>query len=184
VAQEGTIAVTAGEYSSILTKENNENAITANNNADATTEGNFSLAMTAGVGANASTKGGGSHAITGSDFSHTSTRGGGSHAITAGYKAGAITEGEHSHAITAETASCAYVKGKNSIACALGRDAWVRGELGSWLVATEWEYSEDAEKYMLRSIATGKVDGEKIKPNRWYKAQNGQLVDSVYSHSK
>ena len=56
---------------------------------------------------------------------------------------GAITEGEYSHAITAETASCAYVKGKNSIACALGRDAWVRGELGSWLVATEWEYSED-----------------------------------------
>ena len=61
---------------------------------------------------------------------------------------------------------------KESVAIVTGFDCKVRGNLGSWLVATErnnnWE---------ILSIISKKVDGKKVKADVWYKNINGKLVE-------
>ena len=68
--------------------------------------------------------------------------------------------------------SSSETNAKESVAIATGLECKVRGNLGSWIVATErnsnWE---------ILSIISKKVDGKKIKVDVWYKNVNGKLVE-------
>ena len=134
-------------------------------------------AITTGLSSHIITENKNENAITINDYSNATTEGNLSLAITTGTLAYASTKGWASHAITGGNFSRASVKGKNSVACALGADAEVRGELGNWLVATEWGYNKEIDEHILMGVVTAKVDGKKIKPNKWYRAENGKLVE-------
>ena len=134
-------------------------------------------AITTGWYSSATTKDNNENAITINEYTNATTEGDLSLAITAGYGSSAVTWGKKSHAIAGGNYSRASVKGKNSVACALGADAEVRGELGNWLVATEWGYNKEIDEHILMGVVTAKVDGKKIKPNKWYRAENGKLVE-------
>jgi hypothetical protein len=68
--------------------------------------------------------------------------------------------------------SSSETNAKESVAIVTGLDCKVRGNLGSWIVATErnnnWE---------ILSIISKKVDGKKIKADVWYKNVGGQLIE-------
>lgn len=68
--------------------------------------------------------------------------------------------------------------GAGGIAIASGVLGRVMGyEIGAHLTAVEYEDTFDKDELKIKSIASGKVTGKKIKPNRWYKCVDGKLVE-------
>ena len=56
---------------------------------------------------------------------------------------------------------------------ARGNDVRVKGGLGAILVIAE----EEKDNYDIREWKAVVVDGEKIKPDTWYKLSDGELVE-------
>ena len=89
-------------------------------------------------------------------------------AATAGYR-GAATAGE----CGAATSRGKSASGKNGLSVARGNDVRVKGGLGAILVIAE----EEKDNYDIREWKAVVVDGEKIKPDTWYKLSDGELVE-------
>ena len=61
--------------------------------------------------------------------------------------------------------------GANSIAAAIGKDSVASAALGSWIVLAE--YDKQGKPLCVRAA---QIDGEKLKPNVFYKLKNGEFV--------
>ena len=61
--------------------------------------------------------------------------------------------------------------GANSVAAAIGKDSMVSASLGSWIVLAE--YDRQGKPLCVRAA---KIDGEKLKPNVFYKLKDGEFV--------
>ena len=81
-------------------------------------------------------------------------------AATAGYRGAATSRGKSA-------------SGKNGLSVARGNDVRVKGGLGAILVIAE----EEKDNYDIREWKAVVVDGEKIKPDTWYKLSDGELVE-------
>ena len=79
---------------------------------------------------------------------------------TAGYRGAATSRGK----------SCT---GKNGLSVARGNNVRVRGGMGAILVIAE----ENEDNYNIASWKAVVVDGVNVKPDTWYKLQNGELVE-------
>ena len=76
---------------------------------------------------------------------------------------------------------------KDAVAVAWGYKSKAKGVLGSFLVFADWEYtgSEDNTEYdrnnqstwVLNGAKMVQVDGENIKPDTWYKIENGEIAE-------
>ena len=97
-------------------------------------------------------------------------------AATAGNR-GAATAGECGAAtagnLGAATSRGKSASGKNGLSVARGNDVRVKGGLGAILVIAE----EEKDNYDIREWKAVVVDGEKIKPDTWYKLSDGELVE-------
>ena len=97
-------------------------------------------------------------------------------AATAGYR-GAATAGNRGAATAGEcgaaTSRGKSASGKNGLSVARGNDVRVKGGLGAILVIAE----EEKDNYDIREWKAVVVDGEKIKPDTWYKLSDGELVE-------
>ena len=89
-------------------------------------------------------------------------------AATAGYK-GAATAGNRG----AATSRGQSASEENGLSVARGNDVKVKGGLGAILVIAE----EERDSYDIEHWKAVVVDGEKIKPDTWYKLVNGELVE-------
>ena len=89
-------------------------------------------------------------------------------AATAG-NYGAATAGDYGAATSRGEAA----SGENGLSVARGNDVLVKGGLGAILVIAE----EKRDSYDIEHWKAVVVDGEKIKPNTWYKLVNGELVE-------
>ena len=89
-------------------------------------------------------------------------------AATAGYR-GAATAGNYG----AATSRGKSASGKNGLSVARGNGCMVKGGLGAILVIAE----EEKDSYDIAEWKAVVVDGEKIKPDTWYKLENGELVE-------
>ena len=95
-------------------------------------------------------------------------------ATNTGYCSAATNTGDRSAATNTGDRSSAKVEGEESIAIVTGRDSKASGILGCWLVLTErCEWNGD-----IKEVKAVRVDGEKIKPNTWYKLENGQIIET------
>ncbi len=69
-----------------------------------------------------------------------------------------------------------------SIAVAWGYKSRAKGVLGAYLVFADWEGDENEywrpDTWTLKDAKMVQVDGEKIKPDTWYKIENGEVVES------
>ena len=83
------------------------------------------------------------------------------------------TTGYYSAATNTGDCSAAEVSGKDSIAVVTGKDSKARGALGCWLVLTERN-----DKYDVVEVRAVKVDGENVKPDTWYKLENGEIKET------
>ena len=94
-----------------------------------------------------------------------------------GDRSAATNTGYCSAATNTGDCSAAKVEGKESIAIVTGIDSKTCGALGCWLVLTErggW----NGETYPIKKVKAVRVDGETIKPNTWYKLENGQIIET------
>lgn len=99
-------------------------------------------------------------------------------AATAGYS-GAATAG-YSGAATAGDSGAATSRGKsasgeNGLSVSRGNEVRVKGGMGALLVIAE----ENTSNYDISEWKAVVVDGEKIKPDTWYKLENGELVEAT-----
>ena len=83
--------------------------------------------------------------------------------------------GDQSAATNTGYQSAATVEGKESVAIATGYESKARGAVGCWIVLAEWKEIDD--EYHIVDIQSIKVDGEKIKPNTFYRLVNGEFVE-------
>ena len=73
-------------------------------------------------------------------------------------------------AATSRGKSCT---GKHGLSVARGNNVKVRGGMGAILVIAE----ENEDNYEIASWKAVVVDGDKVKPDTWYKLQDGELVE-------
>ena len=88
----------------------------------------------------------------------------------------ATNTGNWSAATNTGYRSAATVKGKESVAMAIGYNSKAKGSLGCFIVLAE--YKELGGKYHIADVKSAKVDGEKIKPDTFYKLINGEFVEA------
>ena len=87
----------------------------------------------------------------------------------------ATNTGHRSAATNTGDRSAAEVSGKDSIAIVTGKDSKAKGSIGCWIVLTErgdW----DGNTYPIKEVKAVKVDGGLIKPDTYYKLDNGEII--------
>lgn len=67
--------------------------------------------------------------------------------------------------------------GKYSVICCAGNDSIAKGEIGSWITLSEWEWNDEEQAYIPICVKTEKIDGVKIKADTFYTLQNGEFVE-------
>ena len=98
-------------------------------------------------------------------------------ATNTGYCSAATNTGDCSAATNTGDRSAATVDGKESIAIVTGVDSKASGAIGCWLVLTErggW----NGDTYPIKEVRAVKVDGAAIKPEVFYKLENGEVVEA------
>lgn len=73
--------------------------------------------------------------------------------------------------------SAATVEGKESVAIVTGTNSKASGAIGCWLVLTErgdW----NGDTCPIKEVRAVKVDGAAIKPEVFYKLENGEVVEA------
>ena len=77
--------------------------------------------------------------------------------------------------------SSAEAGDKESIAVAWGYKSRAKGVLGSYLVFADWEGNENKywvqNEWALKGAKMVQVDGEIIKPDTWYRIENGEIIE-------
>lgn len=136
------------------------------NNSDRTilvSTGSYSTIINNGYKSSAIGNGGRTYIKTTEDYSTAVGTGFQSH-VEAGNLSVAISTGRY---------STARATGKESIAIAAGNCSGAAGNLGDWIVLTEYEGVIDS----IKEVKAFKVDGEKVKPNTFYKLVDGEPVE-------
>ena len=85
----------------------------------------------------------------------------------------AASSGDRSTAASSGEESTAASSNKNAIAVACGKNAKAKGVIGSYIVLTEW----NNEQTELLHARMERIDGETLKPDVWYKLENGEFVE-------
>ena len=111
------------------------------------------------------------------DYSAATNTGDRSAATNTGDYSAATNTGDYSAATNTGYCSAATVDGKGSIAIVTGVDSKASGAIGCWLVLTErgdW----NGDTYPIKEVRAVKVDGAAIKPEVFYKLENGEVVEA------
>lgn len=93
----------------------------------------------------------------------------GNHGVAVAGFSGVAKAGELGLAVSRSHSSV----GENGLAFARGNNVRVKGELGSVIVIIE----ERDCTYGIREWKAGIIDGKTLKPNVWYKLENGEFVE-------
>ena len=107
------------------------------------------------------------------DCSAATNTGNRSAATNTGNCSAATNTGNRSAATNTGDWSAATVEGEESIAVVTGYGSKAKGALGCWLVLTERD-----ESRRILGVKAVKVDGEVVKPDRWYMLKNGEITES------
>ena len=138
--------------------------------------GNRSAATNTGDWSAATNTGNRSAATNTGDCSAATNTGNRSAATNTGNRSAATNTGDWSAATNTGNWSAATVKGKESVAMAIGYNSKAKGSLGCFIVLAE--YKDLGGKYHIVDVKSAKVDGEKIKPDTFYKLINGEFVEA------
>ena len=137
--------------------------------------GYYSAATNTGYQSAATNTGYQSAATNTGDQSAATNTGYQSAATNTGYRSAATNTGDQSAATNTGDRSAAQVSGKDSIAIVTGKDSKAKGSIGCWIVLTErgeW----DGNTYPIKEVKAVKVDGGLIKPDTFYKLDNGKII--------
>ena len=96
-------------------------------------------------------------------------------ATNTGYQSAATNTGYQSAATNTGDQSAATVEGKESVAISLGIKGKAKGDVGCFIVLAEWEFKSD--RWHRVNVKSAIVDGNRIKPNKFYSLNNGEFVE-------
>ena len=153
--------------------ENSKRTNTGSQSA-ATNTGDQSAATNTGERSAATNTGYQSAATNTGNQSAATNTGNWSAATNTGDWSAATNTGDWSAATNTGYQSAAIVDGKESIAIATGCHSKAKGAIGCYLVLAEWK--EDDELHIV-DVKSVKVDGDLIKPNTFYKLENGEFKE-------
>lgn len=77
---------------------------------------------------------------------------------------------------TSGDCSPAATSGKESIAAAIGMNSKAKSTIGNWIVLAEYG-KWNGECYPVRFVKCGKIDGETLKPDVWYRLNDGEFEE-------
>ena len=52
-----------------------------------------------------------------------------------------------------------------------------KAKIGSWITLADWDWDDRKGRLVPVCVKTERVDGIKIKPDTWYKLQDGEFVE-------
>ena len=162
-------------YRSAATNTGDQSAATnTGDQSAATNTGDWSAATNTGY-QSAATNTGYRSAATNTGYRSAATNTGERSAATnTGDWSAATNTGDWSAATNTGYQSAAIVDGKESIAIATGCHSKAKGAIGCYLVLAEWKEDEELHIVDVKSV---KVDGDLIKPNTFYKLENGEFKE-------
>ena len=67
--------------------------------------------------------------------------------------------------------------GYNSVVSGIGIGNVAKAALGCWICLAEWEYNSEKERGIPVCVKAAKIDGETLKPDTWYKLENGEFAE-------
>ena len=65
--------------------------------------------------------------------------------------------------------------GEDSVICCAGDGSIAKAKQGSWIILSEWKFSDVKKRFIPVCVKTEYVDGERIKADTWYKLVNGEF---------
>ena len=74
--------------------------------------------------------------------------------------------------------------GENSVIMCAGRDSVAKAKIGSWITLAEWKRDDRKGCLVPVCVKTERVDGIKIKPDTWYKLQDGEFVEVTENYPR
>lgn len=67
--------------------------------------------------------------------------------------------------------------GEDSVIMCAGLRSVAKAKIGSWITLAEWKHDDRKGRWVPVCVKTERVDGIKIKPDTWYKLQDGEFVE-------
>ena len=67
--------------------------------------------------------------------------------------------------------------GEDSVIMCAGEGSVAKAKIGSWITLAEWKRDDRKGRLVPVCVKTERVDGIKIKPDTWYKLQDGEFVE-------
>ena len=64
------------------------------------------------------------------------------------------------------------VKGKNVVCSAIGINSKIKGKIGTWITLAEYD-----DRGIVLFVKSAKIDGEKLKEDRWYHLKNKRIIE-------
>lgn len=172
------IAASSGEQGSSLVKGARGVAVTTGRYGSSSAEGDSVIAVSAMKGS-ASANGSNAIAVSNGSFSTVTATGMKGISLSNGFHGTAIADGEGCVAVANGHVNTASAVNGASLAIASGDGCCAQGDVGSWLVLSEWiEKPTDGYDRVLKDVKAVFVDGEKIKPNTPYVLVNGKIQES------
>ena len=69
--------------------------------------------------------------------------------------------------------------GEDSVIMCAGLRSVAKAKIGSWITLSEWKQDDRKGRWVPVCVKTERVDGIKIKPDTWYKLQDGEFVEAT-----
>ena len=69
--------------------------------------------------------------------------------------------------------------GEDSVIMCAGLRSVAKAKIGSWITLAEWKEDCRKGRWVPVCVKTERVDGIKIKPDTWYKLQDGEFVEVI-----
>lgn len=185
-----SVSVNTGDYSVASNKGDYSSTVNTGDCSVSTNTGDFSIACNTGhnsavtntgFSSASSNTGTRSMALNDGKYSSSTNTGNFSTAMNTGHFSASTNTGSYSlstntgdyaAAINVGNNSIAKVEKENSIAVVTGYNSGAIGALDSWLVLTERD-----DHYNIIGVQSVKVDGDIIKPNVFYKLENGEILE-------
>ena len=67
--------------------------------------------------------------------------------------------------------------GEDSVIMCAGEGSVAKAKIGSWITLAEWKRDDRKDRWVPVCVKSARVDGIKIKPDTWYKLQDGEFVE-------
>ena len=182
----GASSATGDKGASSATGNYGASSATGNCGASSATGYKGASSATGNCGASSATGDYGASSATGDYGASSATGNCGASSATGDYGASSATGNCGASSATGYKGASS-ANDSESVAVAWGYKGKAMGVLGSHIVLAEWKYigKEDDDRYDMSEQKAWefvgakmfRVDGEKVKPDTWYRLENGELVE-------